>query len=120
MPVVSIIEEDILELQLKDHFTMEEIKFAFSEAVAKLPPDHKPALLLDIQSSNELKSMEELKDAAIFFSKHFDKIRPKASLCADEKVRFGIGRQFCAFAELNGFEAKCFYDCEESRAFLKA
>ena len=94
MPVVSLIEEDVLQLQLQGHFTMEEVKHAFSEAIAKLAAGNKPSLLIDIQTSKELKSMQELQDAASYFAQHFDHIRPVVSLCIADKTRFGIGKQF--------------------------
>ena len=64
MSVSAALVDSIIELRLRDNFSMEDVMEAFALGMSVSSPDLRPSVLLDVTESSEPKSMDELREFA--------------------------------------------------------
>ncbi|MEP5763190.1 MAG: hypothetical protein ABJ308_01285 [Halieaceae bacterium] len=122
MSVSAALVDSVLELQLRDNFSIDDVMEAFALGLSLSSPSaaHRPSVLLDVSEPSEIKSMEDLRAFASFIASHLEELEARVSVLvdSDKSPRLDEARQFCDLAEREGFTAGCFFDRSASLKFL--
>ncbi len=119
MPVSYSLSESVLEFTLEAKYTMAEALAAIGQAIASVPPDTQPDVLVDVTKSEEERSYETIHMMALPFGSNVASLSGRIAVVVSTQAQFGGARQFGALVEEHGLEARPFRDRPAAISWLQ-
>lgn len=122
MAVRYSLEGNLLRMSFEDHYTPEDVKRVFGDAIEDpaLPADAR--LLMDVTRSSSLASRpaHEIRGVADFLGPRAGRVGSRCAIYASLPVHFGLMRMAQAFGETHGVETAVFSDEKRALEWLGA
>ena len=119
MPVSYSLSDSVLEFTHVGKYTSAESFAVAEQAIALVPPDTQPGVLIDVTKSEELRSYETMKRLADLFGAHSASLSGRIAVVVSTQARFATARQFGALGEGYGIEARPFHDRPAALSWLQ-
>ena len=120
MPVSYRIEDGILRLVNEGRYSVDEFLTVLSEALESSACPRPCPLLIDLRTSTESRTQEEILRLADALSARKPPLGPRCAAVVQRAHHYGLGRMLSAHLALRGIDYGVFHDYDEALVWLRA
>ena len=120
MPVSYRIDDGILRLVNEGKYSLDEFLDVLTEALAAPDRPDPCFLLIDLRTSTESRTQEEILKLADALAARKPPLASRCATVVERKHHFGLARMLSAHLALRGMDYGVFHDDDEAVAWLRA